>query len=130
MVTLQLLKLLEDNDLGELDVDLFWQKLGAGKNGVYIVDIGEPREIGKMQSVMFELYSRDNDDVKAYERLDKIVAFLNGLYGKCCELPEFDIYPHKFDKKTVLMHKVSTISNVGEDANGRVVYSATGRVSY
>lgn len=43
MITLSLLKFIENNGLGVIDQDLFWQKLTLDKVGIYIADIGQTR---------------------------------------------------------------------------------------
>lgn len=58
MITLSLLKFIENNGLGVIDQNLFWQKLTLDKDGIYIADIGQTKERGGRNVVQFELYSR------------------------------------------------------------------------
>ena len=37
MITIALLKFLEDNHIGTIDVDMFWQNIGLDAEGLYIV---------------------------------------------------------------------------------------------
>lgn len=128
MITLSLLKFLENNGFGEIDKDLFWQKLGVGNIGLYIVEIGDTRTRGMRTSTMYEIYSRGNSDVDGYKRLQKIVDFLNQSYD-VCSLPAV---PPVSDKEyhNVTIMPVSTISNSGLDVGGRVIYNITGRIYY
>ena len=56
VLTLSLLKYLSDNGFGTIDQNLFWEKLGLGKNGLYITDVGDAQERGVRKSTTYELY--------------------------------------------------------------------------
>ena len=132
MITLNLLKLLENNQLGEIDKDLFWEKLTLGKTGVYISSIGNPTTRGNRKIWSFELYSRGNSDPDGYKRLKDIVDFLNASYS-VCKLPSVSITE---GNQTISVDAVenitimpcSTISNGGLDDNGRIIWTATGTI--
>ncbi len=128
MITLSLLKYLEDNGFGQIDNDLFFEKLALDKIGVYISNIGNAQERGMRRTQSYELYSRGKNDVDGYKRLNKIVNFLNGSYG-ACQLPAVPpVTDEGFVNVTIM--PLSTISSVGVDANGRVIYSATGTIIF
>lgn len=128
MITLSLLKYLENNGFGTIDVDLFWQKLGLDKKGLYISDLGQEQERGQRISQLYELYYRGTSDTDGYKKLQAIVNFLNDSYG-VCELPAVPPVTESGYSNVVIM-PLSTISSMGEDANGRIIYSATGRIYY
>lgn len=132
MITLNLLKLLENNNLGEIDKDLFWQKLTLGNIGVYISSIGNPTERGNRQMYSFEMYSRGTTDVDGYKRLEAIVNFLNSSYD-VCTLPSVTIQTKDGDievdeVENITIMPCSTISNGGLDDNGRIIWTATGTI--
>lgn len=131
MITLSLLKYLENNNLGQIDTSLFWQKLTLDKVGVYIADIGTAQERGGRRSQTYELYSRGNSDVDGYKRLKAIVDFLNEHFA-VCNLPEVKVgsttLTEGFESVTIM--PLSSISSNGLDANGRVIYSAVGTIYY
>ena len=128
MITLSLLKYLENNGLGILDESLFWQKLTVGHNGIYIVEIGDSKSRGIRTSTTYELYSRHTDDVKAYQGLAEVAKLLNSSY-EVCSLPKVPGYTEtEFSNVTIM--PVSTISNAGLDSEGRVVFSITGKIYY
>lgn len=150
MITLSLLQFLAENGYGEIDADLFWQKLSLGKIGVYITDIGQPQSRGQLRVQKYQLYSRGTNDVDGYTRLMKIVDFLNDSYGEC-KLPSieelFTLDKSKLNKANlayvkaklklstkdytnVIIMPVSTPTNIGEDTNGRIIWSATGELRY
>lgn len=129
MITLSFLKLLEGEGFGTIDVDLFFQKLTLDKNGVYIADIGDPVERHGRDTQSYELLVRGKNDVDGYKLLKNIRKFLVGEYQNICELPAFppittEVYAN------VELSKPSTITNVGLDAQNRIIYSMTGTIIY
>lgn len=131
MITLSLLKFIENNGLGVIDQDLFWQKLTLDKVGIYIADIGQTKERGGRNVVQFELYSRGNNDVDGYKRLQAILDLLNNNYV-VCNLPSVQngsqTITEGFSNVTIM--PPSSISNYGLDSQGRIIYSATGTLYY
>lgn len=131
MITLSLLKFIEYNGLGVIDQDLFWQKLTLDKVGIYIADIGQTKERGGRNVVQFELYSRGENDVDGYKRLQAILDLLNNNYVACA-LPSVQdgskTITEGFSNVTIM--PPSSISNYGLDSQGRIIYSATGTLYY
>lgn len=131
MITLSLLKFIENNGLGVIDQNLFWQKLTLDKVGIYIADIGQTKERGGRNAVQFELYSRGNSDVDGYKRLQAILDLLNNNYV-VCNLPSVQngsqVITEGFSNVTIM--PPSSISNYGLDSQGRIIYSATGTLYY
>lgn len=131
MITLSLLKFIENNGLGVIDQDLFWQKLTLDKVGIYIADIGQTKERGGRNVVQFELYSRGSDDVDGYKRLQAVLDLLNNNYV-VCTLPSVQsgsqVITEGFSNVTIM--PPSSISNYGLDSQGRIIYSATGTLYY
>ena len=129
MITLSLLQFLENNGYGTIDTNLFWQKLSLGKNGVYIVSIGQPKARDGLRVQRYQLYARGTTDVDGYERLANIVDFLNSSYN-VCTLPKADVLPNSQAYGNVTIMPISTPTNIGEDTNGRIIWSATGELRY
>lgn len=131
MITLSLLKFIENNGLGVIDQNLFWQKLTLDKVGIYIADIGQTKERGGRNVVQFELYSRGSDDVDGYKRLQAVLDLLNNNYVVCA-LPSVQsgsgVITEGFSNVTIM--PPSSISNYGLDSQGRIIYSATGTLYY
>lgn len=131
MITLSLLKFIENNGLGVIDQNLFWQKLTLDKVGIYIADIGQTKERGGRNVVQFELYSRGNNDVDGYKRLQAVLDLLNNNYV-VCNLPSVQngsqTITEGFSNVTIM--PPSSISNYGLDSQGRIIYSATGTLYY
>lgn len=128
IITLSILQLLADNGFGTVDEDLFWEKLGIGKEGIYITDVGDTQARGIRYSTTFELYSRGSSDLDGYQRLQKVVDFLNESYS-VCSLPAVPPYTDTGFSNVQIMPP-STIASIGEDGNGRVIYSITGKIYY
>lgn len=128
MITLSLLKFLENNGLGEIDKSLFFQKLTLDKVGLYISNIGDAGDRTQRTSQSYEIYARGSNDVDGYKRIQKAMEFLADSYS-VCELPAVPpITTENYKNVTIL--KPSTISNIGLDANNRIIYSFTGTILY
>ncbi len=129
MITLSFLKLLEDEGFGTIDVDLFYQKLTLDKKGLYIADIGDGVERHSRDTQSYELLARGANDTDGYKRLVEIRRFLINNYQDICELPSV---PPATDTvyTNVELSKPSTITNVGLDANNRIIYSMTGTIIF
>ena len=128
MITLSLLKYIENGGFGAIDDDLFFQKLTLDRIGVYITNIGDTQVRGARRSQSYELYSRGASDVDGYKRLSAIIDYLNGSYG-VCQLPAVPpVTDSGYENVTIM--PLSTISSVGLDANNRMIYSATGTIIY
>lgn len=132
MICLSLLKFLENHGFGVIDESLFWGKMGLDDIGVYISETGEAGRRGARRSIQYELYSRGEDDVSGYHQLSFIVEFLNSSYQHCTlpsvQAPNGSAISRGFDNVTIM--PLSTISNSGQDENGRTIYIATGRIYY
>lgn len=128
MITLALLKFLEDNGFGKIDKDLFFQKLSLGKEGLYIVNVGNYIDHGTVRTQGFELYSRGKNDVDGYKKLEDVLNFLIKSYGVCCLPAVPPITTEKYCNVTI--KPTSTISSIGQDVNGKMIYSITGTINY
>ena len=128
MITLSLLKYLEINGFGTIDKDLFWEKLGLDLIGIEITSTGLARERGARHRQDYTLYSRGKTDVSGYEKLEQVRNFINKSY-EVCELPSVPPVTEVGYHNVTLMPP-STITNSGEDANGRIIWSLTGTIYY
>lgn len=129
MITLSFLKLLENEGFGTIDEDLFYQKLTLDKEGVYIADVGDSVERHSRDTQSYELLARGKSDVDGYKKLTEIRRFLVNEYQNICELPP--VPPITTDEYTnVELSKPSTITNVGLDAQDRIIYSMTGTIIF
>lgn len=131
MITLSLLKFLENNGFGKIDKDLFWQKLGLGKDGIYIVSIGQTSSKFRRRVQRYELYSRAETDLKALQQLELVADFLNKFETyDACELPAVPKYGIDNSYRNITISPVSTPTRVGEDQKGRIIWSVSGTISY
>lgn len=128
MVTLSLLKLLENNGFGRIDENLFWEKMGLGENGLYISDIGGSNNRGARRTVTYQIYCRGSSDVDGYQRVQAVADFLTRSEA-ICNLPAVPpITDYGYGGVTLL--PTSSISAVGTDISGRMIYSITGQLYY
>lgn len=128
MITLSFLKLLQDNSLGVIDQDLFFQKLTLDKYGVYISDVGDPIARGSRTTQSFELYARGKTDVEGYQKLEAILDFMKQIYSTGCTLPPVPPISSK-EYKNVTIKPLSTITNMGLDAKNRTIYVVQGQIT-
>lgn len=129
MITLSFLKLLENEGFGTIDSDLFFQKETLDKKGIFIMDIGDGSERHSRDTQSYELLVRGANDVDGYQKLKAIRKYLITEYQNICELPA--VPPITTEVYTnVELSKPSTITNVGLDAQNRIIYSMTGTIIY
>lgn len=128
IITLSLLKFLEDKGLGQIDKNLFWQKLGLGLDGIYIADLGTGQSRFSHHNTTYEIYSRASDDFEAYKQLLEVTNLLRNSYN-VCNLPAAPPFTDEGFSQVTIMPP-STISNNGQDSNGRIIYSITGQIYY
>ena len=135
MITLRILKLLEQEGHGTVDIDgtintagLFFEKLPQGKTGVAIYSRGAEIGHGKRHVQAFDLYSRGINDVAGYQVLEQIIETFMDSYT-VCSLPKVTGIDEE-DYTNVSIVPISNIENAGQDDNDRVLYSITAQVTY
>ena len=129
MITLSLLQHLENNGFGTVDKDLFWQKLSINKDGIFIADLGQAQDRGGRRFQRYELYSRGKSDIDGYQKLKAIIDFLNDSYDTCI-LPACPLVSGSESYSNITIMPLSTPTNIGENQNGRIIWSATGTIIY
>lgn len=129
MITLSFAKLLENEGFGTIDVDIMYQKLTLDRKGIYISDLGDSVGRHSRDSQGYEILSRGTTDVSGYQILQDIRKYLINNYQDICELPA--VPPITTESYTnVHLTKPSSITNVGLDAQNRVIYSITGSILF
>ena len=128
MIALSLLKLLENNNLGKIDQDLFWEKISLDKNGIYIASVGVSKDRGMRNRQDYIVYARGKTDIESYRKLENIRKFLNNSYDICTLPAVLPVFSEEYRNVTIM--PPSSITNVGLDANGRMVWSFTGTIYY
>ena len=134
MVTLHILKLLEDNGFGtlaltgaEANASLFFEKLPIQENGIFIMSRGAPLSKGQRTTQSFDLYSRGENDVVGMQVLEEILAFFKA--NAMCTLPSVPGYSDK-EYVNVSITPTGNIQNVGIDDTDRVIYLISAEVRY
>lgn len=135
MITLRIIKLLEQEGYGTVDINgtvktagLYFEKLPQGKTGVAIFSRGAEMGHGMRYTQSFDLYSRGTNDVEGYQKLEQIIDTLMDSYT-VCNLPKVTGID-EIDYTNVSIVPISNIENAGQDDNDRVLYSITATVTY
>ena len=134
MITLHILKLLEDEGFGTIDTDLFWEEAaldgnGEPKQGLWIVTRGAPINRFNVTTQAFDIYSRYSNKKTGYKKLEEILGFLQQAYGEVCELPT--VPPHSLTTySNVSIAPTSGVESVGADENNKIVRVISGEVKY
>lgn len=128
MITLALLKFLEDNHIGTIDTDLFWQNIGLDAEGLYIVNIGQAQNRGQRRVQRYEIYVRNKSKLDGLKMLESVIDLINNSYD-VCDLPAVKDYGVNGYHNITLL-PLSTPTRVGEDANGRIIWSTSGNIIY
>lgn len=127
MITLSLLKWMENQGLGVIDTNLFHEKMGLGKEGVYIASVGGALGKGARKVQNVELFCRGHDDIDSQERLMVISDEI--AKNPPCNLPAVSPYSSR-SYRNVEVEVTSSPTNMGQDENGRLIYSITARIYY
>ena len=134
MIALHILKLLENENFGTIDTDLFFEEVpldsaGKPKQGVWIVERGTDISRLTHQTQNFDIYSRYTNKLTGYKKLESILGFLQEAYGEVCELPTVPPYSTA-EYNNVRIEPTSSVENAGVDENGKVVRVISGIVRY
>lgn len=137
MITLHIMKLLEDSGFGTLmltgeesgDRKLWWQKLPVGQTGIYVIDNGAPMGRGIRKTQSFDIYARGEDDVEGNKRLKEILDFFEAEGMRHCNLPIVEGYSDD-EYKNVAIYPTSNLQNIGSDDTDRVIWVASAQVIY
>lgn len=133
MVTLHLLKLLENEDFGIIDTDLFWEEVpldvdGKPKEGVWIVTRGAPVTRFNVGVQAFDIYARYSDKLTTATKLESILTYLQEAFG-VCDLPT--VPPYSLANYTnVSITPTSGVENAGTDENDLIVKVISGEINY
>lgn len=134
MITLRILKLLEQEGYGTVDIEgtaktgLWFEKMPQGKTGVAIFSRGSEMGQGIRYTQAFDLYSRGTNDVAGYQKLEQILDTLADSYT-VCDLPKITGVDET-EYTNVSIVPISNIENAGQDENFRVLFSITAQVTY
>ena len=128
MITIALLQFLENNGIGTIDTDMFWQNIGTDAEGLYIVNIGQAQARGSRRVQRYEIYVRNKSKLAGLQLLESVIALISNSYS-VCELPAVEKYDVPAYGNITLL-PLSTPTRVGEDANGRIIWSASGNIIY
>jgi len=107
---------------------MFWQNIGLDAEGLYIVNIGQAQTRGSRRVQRYEIYARNKSKLAGLKLLESVIELINNSYS-VCELPAVEKYDVPAFGNITLM-PLSTPTRVGEDANGRIIWSTSGNIIY
>lgn len=133
MITIHILQFLIDNldGLNAIDTDCWFENMPLDKYGLLIVSTSGIKSRGvRTASQNFDLYYRhDKSNVVAVKMLEDIVQLLSASYGNACTLPAVPKYSDRTYSR-VVFDSITTIENLGENSNGRVLFRIGARVIF
>ena len=131
MVILHILQYLLDNGFGTaIDIDLFFEDIPLGKNGIGIISrSGEAYINNRVTTQRFDIYCREDSAALAVDKLEKIRLFFADNYNNLCTLP---IVPNVSTRqyKRVCITSLDGIENLGIDDNSRIVFRLAGEITF
>jgi hypothetical protein len=133
MITLHILKLLENEGFGTIDTDLFFEEApldstGKPKEGVWIVTRGSAVNRLNVGIQNFDIYARYSNKIKTAQKLEDILDYLKEAYGMC-DLPQ--VPPYSLAQYTnVTITPTSSVENVGTDENEKIVKVISGEIRF
>lgn len=134
MVTLHILRLLQDAGFGTIDTNLFWEEAPLDANGnpiegVWIVTRGAPVSRISVTTQAFDIYERYSNKITTAKKLEAILHYLQDSYGLVCDLPA--VPPHSLTNYTnATITPTSGVENVGTDENDKIVKVISGEINY
>lgn len=132
MITLNILKLLEEQNFGTIDVDLFWEEVsldtkGDAKDGIWIVSRGTPINRFNVCKQSFDIYSRFRNKLTGASKLESILEFFQA--NEVCSLPQVPPYSTN-QYSNVRIIPTSGVDNAGTDENQKIVRVVSGQIQY
>lgn len=125
MITLSILKELENEGFGTIDTDLFFEEAsldskGNPKNGIWIVTRGSAVSRVNVEIQSFDIYTRYSNKLTGHQKLQEILEWLQEAYGDVCTLPACPPYTTQ-TYKNVRIFPTSSIESAGFDENNKLV---------
>lgn len=125
MITLSILKELENEGFGTIDTNLFLEEApldtnGKPKNGLWLVTRGSTVSRTNVEIQSLDLYSRFTNKLTGHTKLAEALEWLQEAYSDVCTLPA--VAPYTTQTYTnVRIFPTSSIQNAGVDENGKIV---------
>lgn len=143
MITINLLKLLENENIGTLALNgwtssigsrgLYWQDMpikSDGKDAEGIWVISRQGVVSQVNTgfTPFDIYARFSSPFKGSEKLEEIMQLLKTEYQDTCELPIVIDVPYTYTN--VRVKPVGSVQNIGQDLANNTVWSLSGELRY
>lgn len=129
MIALHTLQLLQDEGLGTIDTDLFWETMPLNKDGVTIFSRGGAiTKFGSRRQQNVDFYSRHKLDTQAADKLEKIHELFIAKYPTCT-LPAVPRYSNKVYERTTILPQ-GNVDNLGKDEENQTVFRMSATIIY
>lgn len=125
MITLSILREIQQAGFGTIDTDLFLEEAslksdGKPKDGLWIVTRGSGVSRVNTEIQSFDIYSRYANKLTGHIKLESLLEWLQEAYGDVCTLQAVPPYTTQ-TYKNVRIFPTSSIENAGMDENGKIV---------
>lgn len=135
MITLRIAKFLEQNGFGTLDMDgtiktdgIYLEQMPQGRTGIAVFARGAQLGAYSRLTQAFDIYSRGENNVEGYQKLEQIAELLRASITVCTLPIVDDVSEENYNNCSIV--PVSFIENAGVDENDRVVYALTAQITY
>lgn len=110
---------------------MWFENMALDQYGILIVSTSGPKARGRRTAVQgFDLYCRSaSSNVDAVKTLEDVMQLLAASYGNACTLPPVDKYSDR-TYTGVVFDNITTIENLGENQNGRVLFRIGATVKF
>lgn len=134
MILLSVLKKLEQDGVGTIDVDLFYEMAavdadGKPKPGMWIVARGNQVSRLDVGIQSFDIFTRYSDKLLGSQKAQQILEKLQDYFGQVCDLDAVPPYTTQ-EYKRVRIIPTTGIDSIGADDQDRMVYAVSGEVRY
>ena len=134
MITLSILKQMQDDNIGTIDNDLFFEEAtldnkGNPKPGVWIVSRGTAVTRFNTQIQAFDLYVRYTNKLVGIQKAHELLEYLQESFEDVCSLPSYPPYTTKAYDSVVIV-PTSGVESLGSDEQDRMVFVISGEVRY
>lgn len=134
MITLNILKLLEDEGFGTINDDLFFESIDIDnqsqpKEGIWIVSRPSQPTQRNVKVQQFDIYARYQNKITCGNKLQGILDYFEQSKDKPCTLPDYPPYSTGM-YTNIRIFPLSTIENVGIDENGKLVLVISGEIRF
>lgn len=134
MILLSLLKKFETDNIGTIDMDLFYEEAalnsrGEPKQGIWITSRGAPISRLNINIQAFDVYFRFKNKITASQKAFMVLDKLQEYYQLTCDLEAVPPYTTQA-YKNVTIQPTTSIESVGADDQDNIILVVSGEIRY